>query len=133
MLKLVLSNDDITSSKNYLLTKLIDIKGIFDKANENGIFIIKIIPEKISKYLNNDINTFFGNTFIDDKKYSIDFLNNNEEEITFFNNSISSDLKIKEINNGSYIQFEDIINLNLNNYSLLSRLKTFEKQKLILY
>ena len=128
ILKLVSSKGDIISSKNYLLSKLINIKGIFVKANEDDIFMIKMIPQEISKFLNEESNTFFGNTFIDDKKYSIDFIHD-DEEIYVYYNSISNNLKIFEINNGSYFQFENIMSHNINNYSLLLGSKTVEEQK----
>ena len=123
ILKLVSSNGNIIFSKNYLLTKLYDIKGIFIKTNENDIFMIKIIPEEISKYIIEESGTYFGNTFIDDKKYSIEFIHNNEE-LYFFYNTISTNLIIYELKNGSFFQLEDIINNNINNYSLLFGLKT---------
>jgi len=128
ILKLLLSNGNIISSKNYILIKLFDIKGIFIKANEDDIFMIKIIPEEVSKYINEESSTYFGNTFIDDKKYSIEFIHTNEELYAFYN-TISTNLKIYELNNGSYFQLEDIINNNINNYSLLLGLKTLEEKK----
>lgn len=41
------------------------------------------------------------------------------EDLYFFYNIISTNLKIYEKKNGSFFQLEDIINNNINNYSLL--------------
>ena len=127
-LKLLTINGDIISSKNYIFTKLIDIIGIFVKSNENDIVQIKIIPQEISKYIVEETSTFFSNTFIDDKKYSIEFINNNEEIYVFYN-SISNNLKIYELNNESYFQFDEILNYKTNNFPLLIGLKTLEEEK----
>jgi hypothetical protein len=76
ILKLASLNGDIISTKNYLLIKLYNIRGIFIKAHEDDLFTIKLIPEEVSKYINEESITYFGNTFIDDKKYSIEFIHN---------------------------------------------------------
>ena len=127
ILKLITSNGDIIISKNFVLMKLFDINGIFIKVDEDDIFTIKIIPEEISKYMIEGSSTYFGNTFIDDKKYSIEFIHN-EEKIYVYYNYISANLKIYELNNESFFNLEDIINYKINNYSLLLGLKTFEEQ-----
>ena len=128
ILKLLLSNGDIVSSNNFIVSKLYDIKGIFIKANKDDIFMIKIIPEEISRYISDESNTFFGNSFIEDKKYTIEFILNNEESYIFYN-SISTNVKIYELNNERSFQLEDIINNKKNNYSLFFGLKTLEKEK----
>ena len=51
------------------------------------------------------------------------------EDLYFFYNIIPTNLKIYEKKNGSFFQLEDIINNNINNYSLLFGLKTLEEQK----
>jgi hypothetical protein len=84
---------DIISSKNYLITHLINIKGIFIKANEFDKFKIKIIPEELSKNMKEESSIFFGNAFIDNKKYSFEFIHDNEE-IYIFSISILNNLKI---------------------------------------
>ena len=127
ILKLITSNNDIISSKNYLLTKIYDIKGIFIKVNENDIFMIKIIPQEVSKYIIEESGTYFGNSFIEDKKYTIDFINSEVEIYTFYN-ALSNNLKIYEIKFGSNFELEDISNNNTN-YSSLLGLKTLEEQK----
>ena len=127
-MKLLLSNGDIVSSKNYIITKLFDIKGIFIKTNIDDIFMIKIIPEEVSKYITEESDTDFGNTFIDNKKYSIEFIRNYEESYIFYN-SISTNLKIYQLNNEHNFQSEDIINNKLNNFLEFSNLKKLEEQK----
>ena len=114
ILKLIPINDDIVTSKNYLITSLYKIQAIFVKTKEDGIFKIKLISEEISKYLKEETGSYFdkfGNTFIDDKKYSIDFIHCNEEIYSFYD-SKSNDLKLYEINDLSY--FDDISNDYLN-------------------
>ena len=127
IIKLISINDDIITSKNYLMTKLNYIKGIFIKTNEDDTFMIKLINEEVSTYLNEESSSNFFNSFIDDKKYSIDFIRTNEQ-VNIFYNSISTELKIYEINNGSYFQLEEIIN-NKYNYSLLFGMKSLEEKK----
>ena len=128
IIKLLTLEGDIISSKNYLITQLINIKGIFIKVNEVDKFMIKIIPEEISKNMKEESSTFFGNTFIDNKKYSFEFIHDNEEIYIFFN-SISNNLKIYELNHENNFQLEDFLNKIMNNYSLLSGLKIFEEGK----
>ena len=118
MIKLISINDDIITSKNYIITQLNTIKGIFVKVKEDDIFTIKLISEEVSKYLNEESSSFFSNfanTFIDDKKYSIDFIHCSGEVYSFYNSN-SNELKIYEINDASF--FDDISN-NYLNYSLL--------------
>ena len=124
ILKLLLLNDDIISSKNYLINKLYNIKSIFIKANEDDIFSFKLISEEISKNIIEESETYFGNTFIEDKKYSIDYIHSSDEIFSFYN-SISTNLKIYEINNGN---FDDLENYKMN-YSILRGLKTLENMK----
>ena len=66
-------------------------------------------------------DTFSINTLIDDKKYSIDFIHNNEEMHVFYN-SKSNNLKIYEINNESYFNLDEI-KYNKMSYSSLLGLK----------
>ena len=127
ILKLLLLDGDIVSSKNYLLNQLYNIKSIFIKANVDDIFMIKLISEEMSKYIFEESGTYFGNTFLDDSNYSIDFIHNNEE-IYIFYNSISTNLEIYEVNYDNNFDFDNLKNYNLN-YSLISELKTLEKQK----
>jgi len=127
ILKLVSSNGDIISSKNYLLIKLYDIKSIFIKANEDDILMIKLISEEISKLMIEESNIYSRNTFIDDQKFSIDFIHNDEETYVFYN-SISNNLKIYEINNESYFKFDDLKYNNMN-YSSLYGLNILEEKK----
>ena len=127
IIKLLLQNGDITTSKNYLITKIGYIKGIYIKTNEDDIFTIKLISEEVYKYLSevSSPNNYYS--FIDDKKFSLDFIHSDEDVFVFYN-PISTDLKIYEINNGSYFQLEDIINNKLN-YSLLLNMKSLEEKK----
>ena len=125
--KLLLFDGDIVTSKNYLINQLYNIKSIFIKANEDDIFMIKLISEEMSKYIIEESGTYFGNTFMDDSKYSLDFIHNNEE-IYIFYNSITTNLEIYEVNNDNNFDFNDLENYNLN-YSLISELKILEKQK----
>ena len=106
ILKLPLLNDDIISSKNYLINKLYNIKSIFIKANEDDIFSFKLISEEISKNIIEESETFFGNTFIEDKKYSVDYIHSSDEIFSFYN-SISTNLKIYEINNENFDDLEN--------------------------
>ena len=118
ILKLIPINGKILTSKNYLITYLFIIKGIFVKTNEDDFFKIKLISEYESKYLNEESGSYFsnfGNTFIDDKKYSIDFIHCSEEVYSFYNSN-STNLKIYEINDATF--FDNISN-NYLNYSLL--------------
>ena len=128
ILKILPSNGDIISSTNYIITKLIDMKGIFIKVKEDDLFMIKIIPQEISKYMEEEYSTFFSNTFFDNKKYGIEFVHN-IEDIYIYYNYISSNLKIYKLNSGSLFNFEDIINNKMNNFSLLSGLNTLENEK----
>ena len=89
--------------------------------------MIKIISEEISKLIIEESNIYLINTYIDDKKYSIDFIHNNEEIYVYYN-SISTNLKIYEINNEIYFKFDDFKYNNMN-YSSLLELKTLEDQK----
>ena len=130
IIKLLSLDGYITSSKNYLITELYDIKRIFIKVNKDDIFMIKLISEEVSKYINEESGTYYSNTFLDDKKYSIDFIHNNEE-IYIFYNSISPNIKYYEINSGNYFQFDDFENYNMN-YSFLFGLRTLEKQKTLM-
>ena len=66
-LKLILTNGDIISSKNYLFTKIYDIKSIFIQSLKDDIFTIKLISEEISKLMIEESDTFSINTLIDDK------------------------------------------------------------------
>ena len=126
-MKLISIKNDIITSKNYLIKKLNYIKGIFIKVNEDDIFRIKLISEDILEYLNEESSSNTDNSLIIDKKYSIDFIHTNEDVYAFYN-SISTELKIYEINNGSYFQLDDIIN-NKYNYSLLFGMKSLEEKK----
>ena len=128
ILKLISSNGDYISSKNYLITKLIDIKAIFVKIKVEDIFKLIIISEEISNLFQEKSYLFNGNTFNDDKKYSIDFINNIEEMYVYYN-SITPNLKIYELNYGSDFQLEEIMNYQKNNYSLLLGLKKLEEKK----
>jgi len=129
VIKLITKNGDIITSKNYLLTKLYNIKEIFIKTNEDDTFMIKLISEEISKYLNEENPSNYVNSFIEEKKYSIDFIHT-DKQVNIFYNSNSNDLKIYEINNGSYFQLEDFIkNNNEYNYSLLLSMKLLEEKK----
>ena len=127
IIKLITKNNEIITSKNYLMTKINFIKGIFIKTNEDDIFMIKLMSEELYKYLNEESNSNLYNSFVDDKKYSIDFIHSNEDIFAFYN-PISTDLKIYEINNGNYLQIDDLIN-NKFNYSLLLGMKSLEEQK----
>ena len=82
-IKLLLLDGDIILSKNYLLNQLYNIKSIFIKVIEDDIFEIKLISEEMSKYIFEESGTYFGNTFMDDSKYSIDFIHNNEDIYIF--------------------------------------------------
>ena len=126
-IKLISINDDIITSKNYLMIKLNYIKCIFIKANEDDIFTIKLISEDVIKYMNEESSSNTVNSLIKDKKYDIDFIYTNEN-VNIFYNSISIDLQIFDINNGSYFQLDEIIN-NKKNYSLLLGMKSFEGKK----
>ena len=126
-IKLISLNDEIITSKNYLISRLDKIKGIFVYANEDDTFKIKLISEDLSKYLNeeNPSNNIFS--FIDDKKYSIDFIHA-KEDINVYYNPLSTGLKIFEINEGINFELDDIIN-NKNNYSLLFNMKSLKEKK----
>ena len=126
-LKLILTNGDIISSKNYLIVKIYDIKSIFIKSCNDDILMIKFISEEISKLMNEESDTFSINTLIDNKKYSIDFIHN-DEEVHVFYNSISNNLKIYEINNESYFKLDELKN-NKMNYSSLLGITILEEQK----
>ena len=90
--------------------------------------MIKLISEELTKYLNEDSSLNFDNSFIDDKKFSIDFIYTNEQTNILYN-PISTDLKIFEINNnGGYFELNDIENNNYN-YSLLYGMKSSECKK----
>jgi hypothetical protein len=89
--------------------------------------MIKLISEEISKLMVEESYTLFSNTFIDDKKYSIDFIHNDEETYVLYN-AISNNLKIYEINNESYLMQDDLKFNNMNNTSLYG-LKALEEEK----
>ena len=126
-IKLITKNNEIITSKNYLMTKLNNIKGIYIKTNEDDIFIIKLFSEEIYKFLNEESSSNIYNSFVEDKKYSIDFIHSNQDVFAFYN-PISPDLKIYQINDGSYFQLDDFIN-NKFNYSLLLGMKSLEEKK----
>ena len=116
------------TSKNFLITKINAIKGIFVKANEDDKFLIKLIPEEVSKYLNEEGGFNSANAFIEDKKYSIDFIYYEDEEVFIFYNSISPDLKIYKMNDGSYFQLDDFPKIRFN-HSLLFGQNILEGKK----
>ena len=126
-MKLIQINEDILTSKNYFITKLFNIQGIFVKANKDDIFIIKLISEEVSKLMDEENGDNSFNTIIEENNYSINFIHNDREIFTFYN-SISADPKIYEINNGKYFQYDDISNHKFN-YSLLLGEHTLEEKK----
>ena len=127
IIKLIPVNGKIKTSRNYLITKLNDIKAIFIKTNEEDIFAIKLITEEVSKYLNEESNSNSVNTLINDKKYGIDFIHS-DEEVYIFYNSLSGNLKIKEIDNGRFFLTDEFLK-NKFNYSLLFGPKYLEEKK----
>ena len=126
-IKLISLNNEIKTSKNYLLIKLNYIKAIFIKTNEDDIFMIKLISEELTKYINEGSSLNFDNSIIENKKFNLDFIYPNEQTNIFYN-PISTDLKIFEINNGGNLQLDDLIS-NKFNYSLLFGMKSLEGQK----
>ena len=126
-IKLISLNNEIKTSKNYLLIKLNYINAIFIKTNEEDIFMIKLFSEELTKYINEESSFNFDNSILDDKKFNIDFIYINEQTNIFYN-PISTDLKIFEINNGGYLQLDDLKN-NKFNYSLLFGMKSLEGKK----
>ena len=129
-IKLISIDDEIKTSKNYLMAKLNYIVSIFIQTNEDDTFMIKLISEDLTKYLNEESTSNDVYSYIDDKKFSIDFIHNNKDIYAYYN-PISPTLKIYELNNGSNIELNDIIN-NKNNkykYSLLSGIKLLEEKK----
>ena len=127
-LKLILSNGEIITTKNNLFLKLYEIKGIFIKVFEDDIFEMSLIPEEVSKYINENSLTFYDFIFFENKKFSIDFYYNKEKSFMYYN-SLSNNMKIYELNERSKFNLEEFINSNLTNFSPFSRLKTIEKQK----
>ena len=126
-IKLISTNNEITTSKNYLLTKLDFIKAIFVKTNYDDNFIIKLISEELTNYLNEENSLNLENTIINDKKFSIDFIHSNVDTKIFYN-PISNELKMYEINNISYLNLDNILN-NKYNYSLLSGMKSLDRKR----
>ena len=126
-IKLISLNNEIKTSKNYLLIKLNYINAIFIKTNEEDIFMIKLFSEELTKYINEESSFNFDNSILDDKKFNIDFIYINEQTNIFYN-PISEDLKIFEINNGGNLQLNDLIN-NKFNYSLFYGMKPLEGKK----
>ena len=106
------------------MTKLDFIKAIFVKTNYDDNFIIKLISEELTNYLNEENSLNLENTIINDKKFSIDFIHSNVDTKIFYN-PISNELKMYEINNISYLNLDNILN-NKYNYSLLSGMKSLD-------
>ena len=127
-LKIVSTNGGITSSKNQLFSILMEIESIFIKVFEDDIFKITLIPEETSKYITDGSNTIFGNTFIEDKNYSIEFIYNKEESFAFFN-QISTNLVLFELNNESNFNVGNFINNYNENFDSFSGLKNMEEEK----
>ena len=128
IMKLILSSEEIITSKNFLFTKLSEISGIFIKASEDDIFEIKLIPEEISKYIKEGTMTVYDNSIIEQKAYyCIEFINSQEKTLIYYNN-ITDNLKIYELNVGNNFNLDDFINNN-NNLSKFTGIKTIEEQK----
>lgn len=105
-----------------------EIESIFIKVFEDDIFKITLIPEETSKYITDGSNSIFGNTFIGDKNYSIEFIYNKEESFAYFN-QISTNLILFELNNESNYNVGNFINNYNKNFGSFFGLKYMEEEK----
>ena len=126
IIKIINYDNYIITSKNILFSSLFNIKGIFIYSNEDDIFEIQLIPEKISKNIDEDISLIENNIFIENKKISFEYIHNDDSRLLFYSSLFdNNNLKLYKIDDN--FNLENIINNKISNYSILSGIYNLEK------
>ena len=132
-IKLTDSNNNIISYKNFALTNLVKTKEIFILVEEDDIFEIRLIPEKISKYIKSNNPTIYSNIMRQDNKFEIEYIYQEDYNLLFYNymNKPNNELQIYQLNN-SIFNIDDVINneydynyINITNFTYLDPFKTY--------
>ena len=91
----------IIKSHNFLISKLFEINGIFISVEEDIFFSIRLVPEKISKNINNNIPTIYSNIINQNKEYIIEYIHETDYKLLFYNkiNEVENNLEIYYLNN----------------------------------
>ena len=127
LFKLVNLDGTIITSNNFLLAKPINIEGVFIQVNENDIFEISLIPEKISKRINFNKQTFETNILEINKEWDIDYIYSIYSNILFYEpiNKEDNNMEIYQLNFSNF-NIDDAINNKLENYKIISGSITIE-------
>ena len=112
-IKLIDSNNNIISYKNFALTNLVKTKEIFILVEEDDIFEIRLIPEKISKYIKNNNPTIYSNIMRQDNKFEIEYIYQEDYNLLFYNYMNKP--------NNEY----DYNYINITNFTYLDPFKTY--------
>lgn len=132
-IKLIDINNNIISYKNFVLTNLIKTKEIFILVEEDDIFEIRLIPEKISKYIKSNNPAIYSNIIRQDYKYEIEYIYQEDYNFLFYNsiNDPNNESQIYQLNDNIF-NIADVINneyenhyINSINYTYLEPFKTY--------
>ena len=126
--KLITSDYNIITSNNYLLEMSSNIEGVFILVNEDDIFEIKLIPEKIGKYIDFNLPTTNWNIFTQNKEWVIEYIYPTDSDILFYenNNDINNDMEIYQLDLNSKFNLDHFINKKFDNYKNISFGKIIE-------
>ena len=126
--KLITSDYNIITSNNYLLEMSSNVESVFIAVNEDDIFEIKLIPEKIGKYVDFNLPTINGNIFTQNKEWVVEYIYPTDSDILFYenNNDINNDMEIYQLNISSKFNIEHFINKKFDNYKNISFGKIIE-------
>ena len=120
-IKVINSDGIITKINNFYITRLIEIRSIFISVEEEAIFEMKLIPEKISKYIYNDIPTINANIIKQNNKRTIEYIYQTDNTFAFYQtiNNNDNNSQIYQLNNTNF-NLDNIINNKFENYMKIS-------------
>jgi len=115
--KIIESNGLILKANNFYISKLLEVTGVFISISENDIFEMKMIPEKISKKIFNNIQTIDSNIKKQNNKLNIEYIYQQDYNSLFYQriNDFDNNLQIYQLKNSNF-NLEDILNNKMNNY-----------------
>ena len=128
-IKLIESENTIKTSKNFLIINLLNIKGIFIFVEETDELEFRLIPEKISKIIYNNIPTIESNLIQQNNLMTMEYIYSTDYNFIFYEalNNIYNGSQIYILN--SNFNLDNFINNKFDNFEQASELTILEPFK----
>ena len=125
IIKIINSEEFIITIKNFFIENIINIKQIFIHVEEDDFFEMKLIPEKISKTMEKNIQTLQSNIIQQNIDMNIEYIYQTNNNLLFYENINYNNLQIFKLNDSLSI-LDSLINPNFDKYEIIPNFNILE-------